>query len=133
MTQPIVKTTPAEHIETGTLLTVSASGTTNGNDFINYNNRGAMFFINLTLTGGTAPTATFTVQGKDPVSGQYYTILATTALNATGFTALTVYPGAAVTANVSASTPLPRTFRIICVTGGTIGTIAATVGACLIP
>jgi hypothetical protein len=108
------------------------AGTVNGTDQINYNGRGLKLVIDVTAISGTSPTLTVTIQGKDPTSGKYFTILASAALNATATTVLTVYPGQAVAANVSANDILPRTFRVIAVVGGTGPSVTATVAASLI-
>ncbi len=114
-------------------LYATVTGTTNGNDQKIPEHKGIKVFINI-LNIATAGTLTVTIQGKDPVSGNYYTILATTALNSMGFTVLTVYPGATVAANVAASDVLPDTIRIQAVVGGTVtGTFIATIAGCLIP
>jgi hypothetical protein len=60
----------------------------------------------------TSGTFTPKIQAKDPVSGQYYDLLAGAAIAGTGTIVLTVYPGIAVSANVSASDVLPGTFRL---------------------
>jgi hypothetical protein len=118
--------------DTGTLLTVAASGTTNSADFTNSNAKGVQLFVNLTTLTGTVPTLTINLQFKDIVSGQYITILSTTALAATGFSRLGLYPGLASLANVLASDVLPRTWRVQAVTGGTVATIAATISGSLL-
>ncbi len=60
----------------------------------------------------TIETVTLSIEGKDPVSGTYYTILAAAARVATGTDTLQVQPGGAVTANVSANASLPDVYRI---------------------
>ena len=74
--------------------------------------RGLHLVIDITQLTATQ-TATFTIQGKDPLSGKYYTILASTALAAVATTVLKVYPGAPVSANVSANDILPRDWRVL--------------------
>ena len=51
--------------------------TTNGNsgDLTNVSGRGIQIGVNITSEAGTTPTLTIIVQGKDPASGVYYTIL----------------------------------------------------------
>lgn len=56
---------------------------------------------------------TLTIQGKDPTSGKYYTLLAGVAVSTVTTNVYTVYPGQTAAANVSASTPLPRTWRVL--------------------
>lgn len=112
-------------------LTTAGAGTTNSADQTNYNGRGVQVGLNITTAGGT-PTLTCSIQGKDSASAVYYNILTSAAIGTTGFTNLTVYPGAAVTTNVSAAQPLPRTWRISCTVGGVTPSVSATIGASVI-
>lgn len=101
-------------------------------DQLNGNGRGVQIGINITAITGTTPSLTVTVQGKDVASGVYYTLLASAALTATGFTLLTVYPAAPTTANVSSPQVLPRTWRVTYAIAGTIPAVTATIGASVI-
>ena len=111
------------------LSAVTAS--VNGGDLPNSENKFAHVVINITTLTGTTPTATFTVQGKDPLSGVYYTILASTALNGTGTTVLKIGPGLTAAANLVVNDILPRNFRVILTTGGTVTNLTATVAVLL--
>lgn len=82
----------------------------NSIDQINTAARGAVIVVDITTA--TAGNYTFTVQGKDPASLKYYTILATTALATTGTTILRVYPGLTAAANATASDVLPAVWRV---------------------
>ncbi len=75
--------------------------------------RGVKVTIDATAIAAT-PSVVFTIQGKDPLSGQYFTVLASAAVTATGTTVLTVYPGIAASANVAASDVMPTTWRVNC-------------------
>lgn len=98
---------------TGTIMTSAVrAATTNGQDMSNDSSAGIQVVFDITVAPGV-DTVTVTIQGKDPVSGKYYTLLAGAAESATGTKTYTVYPGIAVTANVSASTILPKTWRVI--------------------
>jgi hypothetical protein len=121
------------NLDTAALVTASAAsaGTTSA-DQVNFNAVCAIVGVNITTMTGTAPTLTVTVQGKDAASGVYYTLLASAALSATGFTPLTVCPGSAATANTVSQLPLPRTWRISTVIGGTTPAVTYTVGASVI-
>lgn len=88
--------------------------------------------VDITAISGTTPTLTVTLQGKDAASGKYYTILAGAALNATGTTVMTVFPGATASANVAANDCLPRTWRINTAVGGTGPSVTYTVGVSLL-
>jgi hypothetical protein len=109
-------------------LTAQGTGTVNSTDQVNGSGRGILLVINITAI--TAGSLTVTLQGKDIASGVYYTLLASAALAATGTTVLTVYPGVVATTNVSANSPLSRTWRI---TSATVtGPVTATIGASVI-
>lgn len=110
----------------------AASAGANGADQLNLNARGLKLVIDITAITGTTPTLTVTIQGKDPVSGKYFTILASAALSATGTTVLTVYPGLTASANVTANDVLPRDWRVITAIAGTTPAVTATIGASLI-
>lgn len=127
----------ANNFDTGALTLLSgvnvfgvASGAgTYVGQFQNLSHRGLKLSINITAISGTTPTLTVTILGKDPVSGATYVILASAALNATGETVLTVYPGVTVAANLSVSDVLPPTFVIQAVVGGTGPSVTATIVA----
>ena len=124
---------PGINYDTGALLTyAAASAGTNGADQINSVGRGVKVVVNITAITGTTPTFTVTIQGKDSASGAYFTLLASAALNATGTTVLTVYPGLTAAANVTVNDVLPRTWRVITAIGGSTPAVTATVGASVI-
>lgn len=108
---------------------VGATASQNSPDQNNADARGVKVFVNVTNAGTGSITAT--IQAKDPASSTYTTLLASAAIVANGITVLTVYPGAAVTANVSASDVLPRQWRIA-VTANNANPASYTVGASLI-
>ena len=114
----------------GTLLTLTAASA-GGNSAVQTNSvyRGVSVAVNITAITGTSPTLTVTIQGQDPVSGAYYTVLESAALSATGLTILTVRPGIAASANVAAAAIMPLYWRILYAIGGTTPAVTATVGA----
>lgn len=118
--------------DTAALSTFTAAGasTVNSADQTNPNGRGVQIGINLTTM--TTATVTVNIQGKDKASGVYYTILSSAALVATGFTNMTVYPGAATTANASSPQPLPRVWRVQTVIVGGSAAVTGTVGASVV-
>jgi hypothetical protein len=71
---------------------------------------GGHVIVNVTAAGTS--TLTVTIQGKDPLSGNYYTILAGTALTGTGMQVLKVYPGIAASAGGAVSDMLPDAWRV---------------------
>lgn len=103
-----------------TLKASGAVGAAGGNtgDLTNLGHRGIVLVIDNTAESGTSPTVTVTIEGKSAI-GDYYTILASTALAAQAVTTLTVYPGITAAANTAASTVLPRVFRVAWAIGGT--------------
>lgn len=90
--------------------TFSANG--NSGNQINYNARGVKVYLATGAFGTGATAITVTIQGLDPFTNTFYNILTSASLSASSFTVLTVYPGIAVTANVSASDILPRRWRV---------------------
>lgn len=110
-----------------TLTGVTASPS-NGDTLENLSSQSAHIIINITALTGTTPTATFTVQGYDESSNTYYTMLVSTALNATGQTILKIGPSVTAAANLALNDFIPKFFRVVCVLGGTTPNITATVG-----
>ena len=98
--------------ESGTLLS-SEARTASENSLDQENNwyRGVKIFINVT-DSADSPSVVFTVAQKDPISGVYSTLLASAAITGAGHTVLTIYPGVTAAANVAASAPLPKTWRV---------------------
>lgn len=112
-------------------LVAAAVGVT-GADQSNPYAKGITVVVDITAVAGTAtPSLTVTIEGKDPVSGKYYTLLTSAALTAIGTTVLRVYPALTAAANSIANLPLPKTFRIKTVIAGTTPAITATIGASL--
>ena len=103
-----------------------------GADNINYSNKGVVVVVDVTAISGTSPTLTVTIEGKDEASNKYYTILTSAPITAVSTNVLTIYPGNKVTANISESTVIPKTWRISYTVGGTTPSITATIGSCTI-
>lgn len=93
------------------LASAARTATTSTPDQTNYNGRGCRAYVDVTAVPGIE-TVTVTIEVKDPVSGTYTAILTGAALVATGHVIYTVYPDATVTANLAASLPLSRTWRV---------------------
>jgi hypothetical protein len=77
-------------------------------------------------------SVTVTIQGLDPTSGKYYTMLASAAIVATGTVVLTVFPGAPV-GNVSANDQLPATWRLLATANNANSQTYSSVGYVLLP
>lgn len=117
----------------GAVVTLTAAST--GGDSAQMTNaqaRGVRVVVDITAITGTSPTLTVTIQGYDSASQQYYTLLASAALTATGVTELSVYPGGPATANVAADASVPQYWRIAYAIGGTTPAVTATIGACML-
>ena len=96
----------------GTLLASAArTATVNSANITNYNHRGVHIIINVTAITAT-PSVVPTIQGYDPLSTTYYTLLTGVAITATGYTILKIYPGIGAVANAAANDILPNTWRI---------------------
>ena len=87
-------------------------------------------YIKVTARAGSAST-TFTIAGKDPVSGDYYTILASAAMTTAATKILRVVPGLTASANLIVSDCLPRTWRVTA-THGTADDHTYSVGASIL-
>jgi hypothetical protein len=114
------------------LITHAAASTgVNGADMVNEFGRGLHVVVDITAGTGTTPTLTVTVEGKDPASGKYYTLLASSAIAAgtPGTTVLKVYPGLTAAANAAANDILPRNWRVKTAIAGTTPAVTATVSA----
>ena len=109
------------------LALVGQTTSINSPDQVNPYGRGIKVFVNISAI--TAGSAVVTIQGKDP-SGNYYTVLASASLTATGETVLTVYPGTTAAANSVANDVLPRQWRVSVAV--TTGPVNMNVSACLI-
>ena len=106
----------AGQAETTILASAARTATPSKVDQTNAAARGVIVVIDVTAITAT-PSVVFTIQGKDPLSGKYYAILASAAIVATGTTVLRVYPGLTAAANLVASDLLPRTWAVDAVHG----------------
>jgi hypothetical protein len=111
------------------LPSAARAATTTSDDFLNRNAKGLHLVIDVTAITAT-PSITVTIQGKDYLSGKYYTILASAAISTTGTTVLKVFPGSAVTSNLSANDMLPVNWRVS-VTHGDADSITYSIAASL--
>ena len=93
------------------MASAARTATASSPDQNNYNWCGAHIIINVTSITAT-PSVVPTIQGKDPISGTYYTLLTGLAITTTGITILKIYPGITALANGSANDILPRYWRI---------------------
>jgi hypothetical protein len=114
--------------ELSLLASAARTTATQSADQTNFNARGLHVIIDCTAWAGNF---TPSIQGKDPVSGNYYDILVGNAITAIGTTVLKIYPGIGAIPYGSASDILPRTWRVsIAVAGASSNTYS--VGAALV-
>lgn len=83
----------------------------NSEDITNYGYVGIQLVIDITAVTST-PSVTFTIQGKDDVSGKYFDILASAAFSVPGTHVLRVHPSFADVPFNSAQDAIPRTWRV---------------------
>lgn len=112
------------------LASAARTTTQTGADTTNYGWSGIQVVLDMTVVG--TGSVTLTIQGKDAVSGKYFTLLAGAAVVTNVTNVYTVYPGITAAANVSASFVLPRVFRIL-VTANNANSATYSVGYCLLP
>lgn len=74
--------------------------------------RGVKLIANVTVIAG-GENLVFTIQGKDPISGKYYSILSTPEITSAGLVVLTVHPGLITVANVAFNNVIPDTWRAV--------------------
>lgn len=111
------------------LASGSRTATTSSADQVNANCRGIKVFLSTTTIG--TGSITLSIEGKDPISGNYVTLLSGAAVTTNTTNVYTVYPGAPATANVSANDVLPRDFRVT-VTANNANAAVYSVSASLI-
>ena len=87
--------------------TASFTGDTNGK---NPGASGVLALLNITVAPGVE-TLTLNIQGRDPVSGTFYTIVSSAATVATGLVKLMV-GRVSVVANVAANELIPDQYRV---------------------
>jgi hypothetical protein len=126
---PLVVTLPAVNTNTTALINaVNATTTQYSADQTNTNYRGCILVVNVSAVN--TGTIAVSIQGKDSVSGIYYTLFTGAAVATAISTVYQVYPGS--TAGSSAyNGPLPTIWRVM-VTAVNAGQITYTAGAALI-
>lgn len=75
------------------------------------------------------PSTTFSIQNKDAASGQYYSILTSAAVT-TGVSTNFIAAGAGIvdSANVRASVPIAKTWRVSATIAGATASVTGTIG-----
>lgn len=80
-------------------------------EFVNKTNRGVHVYIDVTASADT-PSVVFNIQGKDAISGDWYTLLASAAITGVSTTLLRVEPAVTDDANLVEGAQLPRNWRV---------------------
>lgn len=93
------------------LASGSRTTTQTQGDQSNDHYRGIHVVLDTTVIG--TGSVTLSIQGKDPASGKYYTLLSGAAVITNVTNVYKIYPGGVVAANVSANDNLPATWRIV--------------------
>jgi hypothetical protein len=106
----------ASHVQKTLLASAARTATVNTADQRNRQHLGVRVHIDVTAASAT-PSVVFTIQGKDTITGDYYTLLASAAVTATGDTFLLIYPTVTAVANAAANNVLPASWRVNCVHG----------------
>ena len=111
----------------------AATASLTSSTYTNPGYKGIKVYLDVTLDPASA-SITLTLQGKDPLSGDWHTLLASAAVTSvtTGPNVYTIFPGAPVTSNVSANTFLPRVWRVI-VVGADTDSMTYSISADLLP
>jgi hypothetical protein len=117
-------------VEVTVLASAARTTTQTQADQTNQGAAGIVVILNMTVVG--TGSVTLTIQGKDPVSGSYYTLLAGAAVTTNSTNVYRVYPGLTAAANAVASDNLPRTWRVL-VTANNANSATYSVGAILLP
>lgn len=110
-------------------FTAHATGTVNTSDQNGYNVSRIVCVYSQT-TSVAVPATTFSIQNKDAASGAYYTLVTSPSLGAAAVT-VPIAAGAGIVsgANVSASFPIAKTWRVqTVIAGNTTATVTGTVG-----
>jgi hypothetical protein len=112
------------------LVSAARTTTQTGSDLVNYNGRGTLVVV-LDMTVVGTGSVTLSIEGKDVVSGKYYTILTGAAVITDSTNVYRVGVGLTPVANATVSDFIPRTFRVN-VTANNANAATYSVGASLI-
>lgn len=122
------------NIQATLLASLARNASTASADQTNYNGKGVIVVVNISAVAGD-DTFTFTIQGKDPISSEYYGMLVSSALASTGIYVYILYPATTAGATGVISAPLPRTWRVAATyaqVGGAADTLTFSVSACVL-
>ena len=114
-------------VNSSTTLLASAARTTTQTSADLYNPYAQGIKVTVDVTTAGTGSITCTINFKDPASGKYVNLLTGAAITTAVTNTYTIFPGATVTANVSANDQLPLVFQIV-ITANNANTITYSVG-----
>lgn len=93
------------------LVSAARTATVSSADITNLGGEGITVVLDVTASAAT-PSITLKIEGKDDLSGKYYTILESAAVTGTSTNVYRVHPMLTAAANLIAKDIMPKTFRI---------------------
>ena len=110
------------------LASAARTVTTSSADQTNYIASGAIIVVDVTVI--PSGSLTLTIEGKDTLSGKYFTLLTGAAISTVSTNVYRVYPALTAVANLVANDIIPRTYRIT-ITAGDATSITYSVASLL--
>lgn len=110
------------------VLESAARTATSNVALINSRGKALHLVVDVTANPGTLGSITVTIQAKDPVSGKFYTLLASAAITAVGTTVYRVGPALTAAANLVANDVVPKDLNIL-VTANNANPMTYSIGA----
>jgi len=105
-----VLTLPAYNVDGTAFASAARTATVSSTDLANSSCTGIKIILDVTAVATS--DIKVSVEGKDPASGKYYTILQSASVTTISTNVYKVCPGLTAVANVTASDFVPKTFRI---------------------
>ena len=98
------------------IVVLQNASRTSANDadlgFVNRDCSGLTLVIDITANAGALGSLTVSIMAKDPASGKFVLLLASTALTAVATTVLRIFPGATAAGNAAANDQVPNDFIV---------------------
>lgn len=104
--------TPVHNANGSVLQSAARTATNNSATFTNRTARSLHLIIDVTVAPG-GDTVTPKIEGYDPISGKFYTLLTGAAISTTGTNILKIGPGISASANAAAADFLPAYWRVV--------------------
>jgi len=106
-----VLTLPATNQEGTALASAARAATTSSDDISNNHKNGVHVVLDVTAITDT-PSVTLKIEGQDPASGKYYTVLEGAAVTTISTNIYKVFPAATAATNSVANDIIPKTWRV---------------------